>query len=1077
MQEKSLSHYTLTEEGVQIFGSRQYFNRVLYGGHSRDDLKERFFTFAGDAPLFMGAATDYGKNTWCYQAKNGVLFSGLALTPGVALAGAGDSYSGWFHQSSDITATWQHGWMEYRLTRFSPYFPDVRVKIEVFPLIKLDGFLVHYSIQTDQRILFCAGFGGISDFTGRFEYQQAPGRDFCTEDCRDNRLEIGQQQAVIHGPNQTSMRIGTSFKADFLADSASALTEKYPSMFLTPHPGEAQIVKIIRPIEAGEHFRGQIVVLRNGTDADLNQWLSDESKTLIKRQIRQKSAGIGFFTPDDALNQLVPDLAVALDASWHGNTFYHGAQGYHAPFLGWRGWYAPSLFGWKERVQTAIFSHFGTITRSEGPERVWWDGGDRPDLDHEGTQYHHLENSSGFLTALLHRNDIYDMQEVALDMTLHFLNLYPDLKLAAEIFDRIAEMLAWEERILDPDQDGLYQNFLNTWISDGHSYHGAGCAQASAYNYAANRFAAAIARKLGRDGTLFEQRCQRIRTALQQKLWMDADEVLAESLDTLGNRLLHPSPELSTIYLAIDCECVDPFQGYRMLKFTERKLQSVQTPIRQGRLVYSSNWLPKKYSTCGIFPAENACLALAYFQLGQRAGGLEIMNGLLDAYYLSHNPGIIRHVLSASGGGDSGDLDFTDVSSTCFRMLAEGLWGIRSQLLEDQISITPQLPEDWTHAELQLPDIQLAWRRERFEETLTVNTSVAGKKIIRIPLRCAEIEDLWLNGEAVPIQVEPGIGTCFLRIERELAAPLEIRVFYGKTPLPALKQSKVTAFDGNLVAIETTAGRILEIKSPWPEMPAAGDKRFLRISGKPGFYDVFALVELLQAKVWLPMEIELEALPEVVPLLQFTRQQFIDLTQSFNSSLSSLHQQEFRSPRPEGYSIGMRLNGRYAWDWNQCGHNAVQVDEARLRQAGGTFTVPSGLSFQTPACSNNIACASLWDNFPTRLQIPLQGKAAAAAIFFICTTNAMQTAVENARLTAKYADGAHTAVSLVYPDNCDDWLTAALQKKNETFYFSDFNHGLVQIIRLDQTRELAALEVEAIANEVILGILGVTLLQ
>ncbi|MDD3953625.1 MAG: hypothetical protein PHY82_06910, partial [Lentisphaeria bacterium] len=837
------------------------------------------------------------------------------------------------------------------------------------------------------------------------------------------------------------------------------------------------IVKIVRPIEAGEHFHGQIVVLRNGTDADLNQWLSDESKTLIKRQIRQKSSGIGFFTPDDHLNQLVPDLALALDASWHGNTFYHGAQGYHAPFLGWRGWYAPSLFGWKERVQSAILSHFGTITRSEGTERVWWDGGARPDLDHEGTQYHHLENSSGFLTALLHRNDIYDMQEVALDMTLHSLNLYPDLKLAADIFDRIGEMLAWEERILDPDQDGLYQNFLNTWISDGHSYHGAGCAQASAYNYAANRFAAAIARKLGKDGALFEQRCKRIRTALQQKLWMERDGVLAESLDTLGKRLLHPSPELSTIYLAIDCECVDPFQGYRMLKFTERKLQSIRTPIRQGRLVYSSNWLPKKYSTCGIFPAENACLALAYFQLGQRAEGLEILNGLVDAYYLSHNPGIIRHVLAASGGGDSGDLDFTDVTSTCFRMLAEGLWGIRSQLLEDQISITPQLPEDWTHAELELPELRLAWRRERLEETLTVNSSAAGKKIIRIPLRYATVEDLWLNGEATPIQVEPGIRTCFLRIETEQAGPLQIRVFYGKTLLPALKQSKITAFDGNLVAIEATEGQILEIKSPWPEMPAAGDKRFLRISGTPGFYDVFALLQHAQAKVWLPLEVKLEAIPKAEPPLEFTQQHFIDLVPFFNSSLSKLHQQEFRSPRPQGYSIGMRLNGRYAWDWNQCGHNAVQVDDTKLRQANGKFTVSSGLSFQTPASGNNIACASLWDNFPTRLQIPLQGKATAAAIFFICTTNAMQTAVENARLAVKYADGGQAAVSLVYPDNCDDWLTSALQKKNESFYFSDFNHGLVQIIRLDQNRELATLEVEAIANEVILGILGVTLLQ
>ena len=155
------------------------------------------------------------------------------------------------------------------------------------------------------------------------------------------------------------------------------------------------------------------------------------------------------------------------------------------------------------------------------------------------------------------------------------------------------------------------------------------------------------------------------------------------------------------------------------------------------------------------------------------------------------------------------------------------------------------------------------------------------------------------------------------------------------------------------------------------------------------------------------------------------------------------------------------------------GTQCRQVDDTRLRQAGGKFTVPSGF-LPTPATVIILRIA--WDNFPTRLQIPLQGKASAVAVFFICTTNAMQTAVENARLTVQYADGGSTAVSLVYPDNCDDWLTAALQKKNEAFYFSDFNHGLVQIIRLDLERELAALEIEAIANEVILGVLGVTIL-
>ena len=1081
MPSRHPARHVLSAEGLQIFGSDRYFNRVLYGGHSRDHLKQRFFTFAGDSPLFMGASTDYGKNTWCHQAKNGLLMSGLALTPGVCLPGAGDSYSAWLHQSSDILSTWKHGYMQYRLSRVSPYFPSVQVNIQAFPIIESDGFLIQYDIFSEQRIYFCAGFGGITDFFGRFEYQKAPRREFSLQDCEGNQVELSQNMASIIGPNQTRMLIGCSFEADFKADNAKAMLEKYPSLFLNSHEGEAQIVKISRVIEAGEQFSGRIAVLQNSEAQELQRWLQADAAKNIKSQIRRKYANISFVPPDEELDQLPPDLAIALDAAWHGNTFYHGAQGYHAPFLGWRGWYGPSLLGWKKRVATAIRSHFATIHRNPGPEKVYWDGSQRPDLDHEGTQYHRLQNSSGYLSALLHCDDIYNMQEVAVDMCLHYLNMSGDWNLAEEVFGHLKEILAWEERILDPDEEGLYQNFLNTWISDGHSYNGAGCAQASAYNYAANRYAAAIAKKLGKDAAPFEQRCARILKALNQRLWQEEEGLLAESVDRIGKRLLHKSPELSTIYLAIDCECLDPFQSYRLLKFSERQIKNIVTPLRQGRLAYSSNWLPKKYSTCGLFSAENACLALAYFQVGQKQKGWEIVQGLIDAYYLSHNPGIIRHVLNDSGGADHGDLDFTDLSSTLLRLLCEGLWGLSFRLLEDELYVSPQLPEHWKQAELQLPDLQLFWNCSAFEDRLSLRCRHKALKIIRIPMRKAEIEELWLNKQPCQFHIEPGIGCAFIRIETRLQDDLEVRVFYGETALPKLKQEKLQSYAGNLAALECDSGRILELKGAFAEEPggASQQRRLLRIAGKPGWHEVFALVELRQARLWLPLAVEIAAQHEEAQALPaYTVQTHVCLQNYFNSSLSTLHQQEYRSPRPTSYSIGMRLNGRYAWDWNQCGHNAVQVDDSRLRQAAdGVYQLPDGLSFRTPAQGDNIACVSIWDNFPDRLRIPLQGQAQAVAVFFICTTNAMQAGLENARMAVHYADGLCERRALVYAQNCDDWLTAALQKENPYFYFSEWNHGIMQIINCDVKRPLAALHIEALANEVIIGLLGVTLLQ
>ena len=59
--------------------------------------------------------------------------------------------------------------------------------------------------------------------------------------------------------------------------------------------------------------------------------------------------------------------------------------------------------------------------------------------------------------------------------------------------------------------------------------------------------------------------------------------------------------------------------------------------------------------------------------------------------------------------------------------------------------------------------------------------------------------------------------------------------------------------------------------------------------------------------------------------------------------------------------------------------------------------------------------------------------------------------------------------------NIDDWLVPALQMENETVYFSNYNHGIVQRIKLEPEKELAEISMEAIANEVIIGLLGISI--
>ena len=1059
---------------LERFGSFEKFNRVLYGGHASDARQERFFTFAGDTPIFLGAASDFAKNTWCHQAKNGMLLSGLALTEGYSLPGSHDQYSGWFHECSDVRTDWHHGYLAYDLTRFSPYFPHVQVHIEVYPLNPQDGFAVFYDIVCDQRVLFTAGFGGITPFFGRFEYHAAKEREYRVQDTAENHAALRKCGAEITGPEGVTMRIGADFPAEWALDGAEALAEEYPAQFLKKHDGEPCVVKLKHAILPGRRFRGRIVVLRNASEKTLAELLAEpELARRLRGALREKHAMCVLRTPEERLDATVPDIVMALDASYHHPTFYHGAVGYHAPFLGWRGWYAPTLLRWTERVKSAIRGHFNTITDFSGQERTWWDGADRPDLDHEGTQYHHLENSSGHLTALLHADDIYNMQEVALDMALYYLEYTGDQELAGEIYDRAEAMLEWEERVLDPDHDGLYQNFLNTWISDGHSYNGAGCAQATCYNIAANRRLAAVGHRLGRETAVLEARAAKAAEALQRLLWLEAPGVLAESRDTIGNRLVHPSPELSTIYLAIDCGSVDTLQAFRMLAWAERNIRSVKTD--HGRLFYSSNWLPKKYSTCGIFPAENACLALACYQNRQPDKGFEILQGLVDAFGLSPHPGALSHVLAPSGGEDDGDLDFTDVSSCYLRLLAEGLWGVRRNRFGEGLRLAPQLPETWRHAELCLPGMQMHLDQTDLTDTFAVTTE-DGVAEFSFPMRLPTLDQVLVNGTPAAFAVEPASGRGYAVVRNLPPGAATLQAYYQPGKYPALRQERLLAVAGGTVVFAANHGHIDKMDDLAGASLTAtpvqdGMVVNLKNNLSTGSYDFL----LHFGEFWLHQVVEIiDAEPEEPAPAVPAHQEYIDLTGFCNASLTTIHEREFRSPRPAGYSIGARKNGRYAWEWNHFGHNALQVDDTRLRSAP-VFAAESGWRFMVTRRGDNALCVSQWENFPTRVEIPLSGRAAGLAVLFCGSTNAMQLYVPNACFTVRYADGTCDAVELLPPVNFDDFLHPVYQTANESCYIGEGTHALVQVIRLKPERELSAIVVEVIANETIVDILGITL--
>lgn len=1089
---KPVARYTLTENGFATSASSEVFNRTLYGSHKNDENPERFLTFAGDAPQIMGAITDWLKCTVSFYAKCGVLNSGLAITPGQRqrfyYSSDIDQTSKWFHDSEDIHAEFKNGWMEYELSQFSAWFPDARVKMEVYPLLPDDGYIVHYRITTDQRVFFAAGFGGITDVLSRFEYKGEPKRHFSAENCKGNTVEIGKNRATVTHTDGKSMRIATSFDADFGIGSAKAMSEPYPSTFLTsvPENDDDRVVKISTPIEPGKALDGYIIAIYNSDEATLDRWLEMENPiSYVKSEIYKKFACIEVATPEKAIDLTVAPTVIALDSSWHKDSFHHGAFAYHAPFLGWRNWYAPTALGWWDRVSKTMEKYLALISRGDvKDEKVWYDFSPIPEGKSKfDRRYHYQDNPVGRLPSCFDGKQNpeygpYNMQECALDMMLYYIEWSGDLATAEKYFDELVSMVEWERRTFDPDDDGLYQNQLNTWISDGHNYNGAGCAQSSAYNYRANLVLSKIAKRLGRDGEVFEKRAAKIKKALNERLWIANEGVIAESLDCIGNCLIHPSVELPTVYHVIDSnDLIDDLRAYRTLKFTEKHIKNIETRVTGGRLCYSSNWLPKQYSNCGIFPAENAHLALAYFKLGLKEGGKKLLDGIADCYRTGRNPGMAAHVQSPMGTCDLGDMDFTDVSSTYLRLVVEGLFGIRIDNLDGVMLIAPGFPSEWESASLSLRDVSLSYTRKGNIEAFNIFTEREEIKVIKIPMRSSDIEAVMLDGEPVSYEIAAAAGNSFIKVTTDKVGRFTLRIMHGESPIPTVIYP-ASVIANNRISFEVKGGdiaEIIDISETLTDVKAVGNKIYATAKAVAGDHTLFVRVKAGEYDAYLPADYDIIVEEEALPPLEDKPFETVDISAHFNCSMTELHNQAYTHPRPEGYSMGMYQNGRYSHNWNQKGRNVVYVDDSMLRSSGGTVYSPSGIPFATPEKNDNLACVSIFERFPTEFSVALEGKGEELAIMFVASACCLHTHVEGVRITVNYADETAESTSLVYPESLDDWLTSALTTKSEIFYFSNFNHATVKRIRLNPNKPLSSVKIEAVANELILGVAGISI--
>lgn len=228
----------------------------------------------------------------------------------------------------------------------------------------------------------------------------------------------------------------------------------------------------------------------------------------------------------------------------------------------------------------------------------------------------------------------------------------------------------------------------------------------------------------------------------------------------------------------------------------------------------------------------------------------------------------------------------------------------------------------------------------------------------------------------------------------------------------------------------------------------------------------------------------------------------------FNDKVTQIFQNKYLSPRSPYVSLAIPAQGIGSWaDWNE----QFEVNDAGLRQVAkqnqNRLVLPQGVPFQTPGESDapNIAFTSRWDNYPHEITVPLSGQASHAYLLMAGSTNWMQSRFDNGEVIATYTDGSAERLALHNPTT---WWPIDQDYKIDDFAFRrpeaipprvDLQTGNIRVLDLAEfkgkggkvpggaatvldlplrpDKELQSLTVRTLANEVVIGLMGLTLVR
>jgi hypothetical protein len=1114
-------HYKPDGEDFLLVGGNRRFNRALYGGNTA------FRVEAGDLPEFGLYLPGMGGNL-----KFGVIKNGK---------------SKWLIDANKIETRYRPGSMVYRIK--DSLLGKGSLTVTVLSLYEREALIIKIEANNvDENVQLIAAYGGATGqrFSRDGDIGADPESSFYLkpEYCNDNVYSIEknnfkvffgskkplteeERYEIQNFPNQKKDSVNRKEDLKSLLGifpSASQLKLSDPNQQKDPIEFSRSSSSFSPALCGQLTLTDQAQYFLISNQRNFSFTYKDLSLLFQKTENTRKQLAnrIRLNTPDPYINTLGGALSVAVDAIWEDPSYMHGAVAWRMRLNGWRGAYCADVLGWHDRAE----KHFSSYALSQvttplsGPVVMDTALHLARGLEKMGTSLF----SSGYISRNPNgdiRPHHYDMNLVFVDQLLNHFYWTGDTNYVKKMWPLLVRHLDWEKRNFDRDGDGLYDAYAAIWASDALQYSGGGVTHSSAYNYHANKIAAQLAKIIGEDRTAYEKEADKIFKAMNEQLWLKDKGWFAEYKDLLGEKLVHPSAGLWTVYHAFDAQVPNAFQSYQILRYVDENIPHI--PVKAKGLndsklftMSTTNWQPYTWSLNNVVLGECLHTSLAYWQGGRNEEAYKLFkSSLVESMYLGASPGNFQQLSFYDAMRGELYRDFADDIGTAARSLVEGLFGVEPNLLEKKLQIKPGFPSQWNYASLTTPDIAYTFKRDGNIDVYQFKTSFANavRLSLSVKAKLDNVESVFVNGGKASWYFDSSaIETPMLHIDASPSNNFNVEIRWKGSVTENLSVKKTYHF-GETISL--TSKNIVFIKYFDPQnaiaRPVVSSRSFnAKANATEGAKTFFVQAKQGKALYWVPVCFEVVKPSHSITVNSVTPAQLekINLENYFNDELNNIFKDQYLSPRPKTTTLQLPTQGVGNWAYPL---TTVNIDDSGLRKrAGDKNEIVTGekIPFATPSKAGikNVVFTSQWDNYPKEIFIPLNGKSSHAYFLMAGSTNPMQSRLVNGEVITEYKDGSSDTLLLKNPENWwpieQDYyedgfaftigapkpLRVYLKTGEDSRTFNKFitikgfsNRGIdggaatVLDMPLNPSKELKSLHLKTIANDVVIGLMSVTL--